>query len=315
MNRSKYKTEPTHRNSRRCIKHDYLAPGIYLITANQYYGAPPMSRIHDKAQLTLTPLGEAIHREIYDINRHHPEIVVYQHVVMPDHIHIVLHVVKQLSRHLGQELAGFFGACSRHWQRLENLPHLLTLFQPFHDRILLRQNQLQTMKQYVADNPKRLAIKRRYPDLFQRYSHIEINGMHFAAFGNIFLLRDFDRQQVVVHRADSQQTRQNNYRTWMKCAANGGVLISPFISPDEKRIYENAEASGGRFIIICKDGFPERFKPAGAQFELCAQGRLLLLAPWPDNLTRSKVTRWEAMEMNRMAAEIAAYTGPICLKK
>ena len=63
--------------------------------------------------------------------------------------------------------------------------------------------------------------------------------------------------------------------------------------------------AGANLIIIRNEGFEERFKPSGLEFELCSEGRLLLLAPWPDKLRRSVVTRAEALEMNALAAKIA----------
>lgn len=85
-----------------------------------------------------------------------------------------------------------------------------------------------------------------------------------------------------------------------------GVLISPFISKAEKDIREAAISLGGRIIHIRNEGFEKRFKPSGRDFDLCASGRLLLIAPWPEKLNRSIVTRKEALEMNALASDLAA---------
>lgn len=168
---------------------------------------------------------------------------------------------------------------------------------------------------YIADNPARAAIKAANTDLFRRYNHIIAGDNEFAACGNIFLLKDFDRRPVIIHRADSAHARAAKEKEWLSCAANGGVLISPFISPDEKEIREKAIALGGRLVILRNEGFEERFKPQGREFELCSEGRLLILAPWPDNLNRSTVTRSEALSMNALAVALSSYSGPLSLRR
>lgn len=313
MDFNPHRTKPVRRNSRRCSGHDYCEPCIYLITATVQPGRPALAFVNARAVMERTALGEAVYQEIVGIHAFHTQIVVYAMVVMPDHIHIVMHVKERLPKPLGQVLNGFSGACSRHWQRLAALPVVQPLFKPFNDRILWHKDQLSAMIRYVKDNPRRYIVKQRHPELFRRYNHLQAGDREFAAFGNIFLLRDFDRQQVVVHRADSPQTRSENASKWLRCAASGGVLISPFISPDEREIYKQALAAGGRFVVIRNEGFAERFKPVGHEFDLCAEGRLLLIAPWPEN-GAAKVTRQEALQMNDLAAFLSAYQGDFLIK-
>ena len=221
---------------------------------------------------------------------------------MPDHIHLILFVTDRISMSLRNHIARFKASC-----RLPEHSAYIPLFEKgFHDRILSRAGQLQAMRKYVADNPRRFIIKCSNPDLFRRYNRIQIEGRVFDAYGNIFLLRDFDKMAVAVHRADTDEKRAHDRDTWLRCADNGGVLISPFISKAEKDIREAAISLGGRIIHIRNEGFEKRFKPSGRDFDLCASGRLLLIAPWPEKLNRSIVTRKEALEMNALASDLAA---------
>lgn len=321
--------ETAARKTRRCDSHDYKSPWIYLITATLREGRPPLANLivenpipaaprantepggnqdfsRDIRNYSLEPteLGLAVEKEITGIPALHPEMRIYSHVLMPDHIHFVLHVTEPLRRELGKELAGFFGACSKHWKRLSGNSELKPLFQTFHDRLLFRRGQLDAMNRYVLDNPRRLFIRKIYPDLFRRFNHLRIDGTDFAAYGNIFLLRNFNRLQVIVHRADTPEKRAVNNRLWTDCAAAGGVLVSPFISPDEKAVRDLAVAAGGSLIILRNNGFPERFKPNEREFNLCAEGRLLLLAPWPDRLNEKTVSRKDALAMNELARKL-----------
>ena len=65
---------------------------------------------------------------------------------------------------------------------------------------------------------------------------------------------------------------------------------------------DRAVALGGNLIIIRNEGFQEKFKPQGHEFDLCCQGRLLLIAPWPEQLKRTVVSRSEALKMNELAS-------------
>jgi hypothetical protein len=46
--------------------------------------------------------------------------------------------------------------------------------------------------------------------------------------------------------------------------------------------------------------------PKGEQFDACAQGRLLMLAPWEHHNERQRLTAMQCQQMNLMAIELAA---------
>lgn len=72
---------------------------------------------------------------------------------------------------------------------------------------------------------------------------------------------------------------------------------------------EYARDNGGKIILLRDQGFEERFKPNGAEFELCAAGCLLLLAPWPANVGRKSSAGYaEFHQMNDLALQIASLT-------
>lgn len=252
------------------------------------------------------PLGEAIRHEILEIPAHHPEMSILRFVVMPDHIHFVLYVKERLKRMLGSELAGFFGACSKLSSHLQGLDKVKTLFSPYFERIIFTREQLDKAIKYVEDNPRRYIIKKRNPELFKRYLHLNIAGHEYAAFGNIFLLRELYLLPVRIHRRWSQEEFQRYSEYCEEEINKGAVPITPGIHPDEKAILDYARKNGGRMIIIKDQGFEDRFKPSGKDFDLCADGRLLLLAPWPENIgCKSTAGYAEFHQMNDLALKIA----------
>jgi len=310
--------KPTiHNNKRRAPWHDYNSRCIYMVTVNKHPATPAFGHLRgatpDEAHIELTPIGETILSEIAATPAHNPEIRILSRVVMPDHFHLLLFVSRPMRHPLGSVVQALKSTITK---KAGN-PGGRSIFEEgFHDRILLRKGQLATLTFYIADNPRRLFIKHARPDLFRRYNHLLIGQMEFAAYGNIFLLRDFDKMNVVIHRADTPDIRRANEQRWLRCAANGGVLISPFISKDEKQIRDKAIEAGGNLIILRNEGFEERFKPLGNEFSLCADGRLLLLAPWPQDLNRATVTRRQALAMNSLAEKLAElpHTCPMTLR-
>ena len=63
-------------------------------------------------------------------------------------------------------------------------------------------------------------------------------------------------------------------------AERGAVLVSPWISPGEKAVKAEAVARGGRVVQLLAEGMGRYYKPGGADFDLCAYGRLLQLSPF-----------------------------------
>ena len=52
--------------------------------------------------------------------------------------------------------------------------------------------------------------------------------------------------------------------------------------------------------------YKNRFKPSDGLFDAVAEGRLLILSPWPFDPKKKQVTRAECVAMNQMAEEICS---------
>ncbi len=90
-----YKEDFTHHCKRRKMGHDYKAPCKYHITIAKAPQAPACSSIQinsltpEGVTVKLSPLGEIIKRTITHIPTHNPKILVLEHIIMPDHIHML----------------------------------------------------------------------------------------------------------------------------------------------------------------------------------------------------------------------------------
>lgn len=269
---------------------------------------PPFSEI--KGPLTeicveRTLLGLVIEQNLRKISDLNPALRLLQYVIMPDHIHFLLFVTTGIERHVGKyigELKVRIGQAYRAVGGNEG-----PVFKAhFDDRILHHRRSLDTIFRYIRSNPYRLAVRRAYPDFFRRVYGVTIGGKRYQTYGNQFLLRNPFKEQVVVHRRDSETEKAQNRERWLHTAANGGVLVSPFISPAEKAIRKEAEEHGGKIILITNQPFQDRYKPSAHDFDLCLTGRLLIIAPLeagPAELTRSV-----CLAMNTLAEEIISVT-------
>lgn len=285
--------------------HDYRTRTVYHITMTKSPEAPPFGELTGhglEASVSLSPLRKIINRQLFRMSEFAPEFRVLQHIVMPDHIHFLLFVTSMLEMPLGKYMA-MFKAKIRRYYRGAGGADVSVFERDFYDRILYNDRPMKTVVDYIRSNPYRLAIRRDYPEYFRRVNSIQIGGERFMAYGNVFLLRNPWIDNVVVHRRYTEQELAAERARWEHVAANGGVLVSPFISTAEKEERRNAEALGAKIICIYPEPLPPRFKPSGHDFDLCTQGRLLILAPC--ERYGPKLSRSTCVALNALAERIA----------
>ena len=181
-------------------------------------------------------------------------------------------------------------------------------------RPLSRRGQLQTMIRYVQMNPQRLATKRLKPGYFRVQKDIVIGDRNYDGVGNMALLMAANFKPVHVRSAMVKAAEQGDsepLRNYMNgcvlSARKGVVMISPFISPQEKRVIRVLLQEQRPFVLLADNGFRDYYKPADELFDACAAGRLLILSPWPYVEGKRHICRSECVALNAMALEICKY--------
>lgn len=319
---SKVKIEPNSQNfrkhmKRRKIGHDYKAPWKYHITLNKAQDAPDFSSLRilemmpNGVRLTLSAIGEIIENEIKDFSIHHPEIRVIDYIVMPDHIHLLIHVKERLNRAVGSAVGGLMTGISKIWRELNHNPDLNVFEEGYNDRIIYSFISLDSVCSYIRHNPYRLAVRRQRPDFFKKERHIYIEGREVQAYGNLFHLRNPFKYPLTIHRADDDRIFNQKMQDCLYYSANGGIVVSAFISQREKQIRKAVEDAGGRIILVSDRPFEDREKPARHDFDLCAQGRLLIISPMDyRSLPQSEhPSRSQCLDMNALAEKISKNPG------
>ena len=131
-----------HSMQRRSPGNNYFHPGYYHITITiSNRRAQSLGRIvgdlqypdghPDAPKVELTAIGKMVEYELrHSISRHYPVVEVQDYVVMPEHIHFILHVKNSIiskngrETHLGQIIAGFKKGCNRrYWEIIGLTPN------------------------------------------------------------------------------------------------------------------------------------------------------------------------------------------------
>ena len=167
--------------------------------------------------------------------------------VMPYHVHLVIQVLAPLPQSIGTVVRGFKSGCTKVYKEMygsgENATgmdgkerangtgvdapaHFARIFERrgsvwqqdaayYHERILHAPGQLRRMIDYVTDNPRRLWIKSRHPELFRLHRRTEVAGLSFTSVGNHFRL-DWPDRQVVENRETrlKRRCRNSSRRYW-----------------------------------------------------------------------------------------------------
>lgn len=284
----------------------------------------------EKAYVERTQLGESIVNEIYHLGKIHPEIRILQFCLMPDHLHFIIHVTRPMKLSIRRVMQGFWQGTKRigrmHTLSVvsalnaesinkvdeEALHRAFPIFteQPF-VRPLSRKGQLQTMYRYIRMNPQRLATRKLKPGYFCVQRGVEIGGRMYDIVGNAVILTEDRYEPIHVRWTMVDEARHGDDRrlkdymsACVSAAREGAVMVSPFISQEEKQIQAKLLEEGLPFICIVDNGFGEYFKPADGLFDAVAAGQVLILSPWEYNPQKKHVTREECVAMNKMAEEI-----------
>ncbi len=93
------------RNSIRLHGYDYSSPGVYFVTMVTKDRLQIFGDIDD-GKLDLSKIGKIARLEWERIPFHFPEIKTGEFVVMPDHIHGIIHIVESQVRATLQNLPG-----------------------------------------------------------------------------------------------------------------------------------------------------------------------------------------------------------------
>jgi len=239
--------------------------GLYHVTLTVTDRQPLLGSLvipdNDPAQskVEYTDLGRAVLDYQMANAAHYPEIQILHYCLMPDHLHAIWYVKRQMPRGINAAVRGFWQGAKKAgraysylssigpesdsgrttkklWETAEALRGLIsdaeyanlpTIFGEMpHIRPMGKRRQLPATIRYIDMNPQRLATKRLMPGYFRVQDGIEIAGRTYSGVGNIALLDAAQFAPVHVRSIWVQDAEQHGDNTKLRDYMNGCVLAA-----------------------------------------------------------------------------------------
>ena len=251
----------------------------------------------DAPHIVLSPLGEKVKACWERMPQVEPGIELVCLAIMPNHLHAIIAVRRELPRPIGSVLRSFMGVTSHTlhqmiaagsvcWQSSEAKPSLWS--KGYCVGVCQTEQKLHTRIGYVLENPFFGILEGERHNFMERVMWLTIAGRPYSCYGNMLLLKEPDRLQVFCHRRHPA-TREPYHLTQdfreeraavLRAAADGAVIVTPGISPGEADIMWAVLRGGGAVINLQKDEIPlsDKWHPSNERRLYCSLGRLLVLS-------------------------------------
>ena len=280
-------------------------------------------------KVELSPLGRIVEEALFSMPRLNPGIMLFGHVVMPDHIHFNVHVQAGLPeplKTLGNAIRRFKNYTTK--QAKLSLPIATcgsagnsgdgrTVFgqttiwqQGYHDILCPTRAKIDATERYIAYNPLKWELMYGVAHCLWVREPLDSPRLDSADYwkgvGNVALLapslpmvslrvsmkvRDAAAIAAVVRRLEN-------------AVAKGYVIASGFISKGEQAVRDMlCRNKDARFVRIRPSALPNaRFKPESLYVDAFAEGRYLEIAKGNEEV---EFGRGACLDLNAEIVEIA----------
>lgn len=277
---------PRLRNSR--INYRF---GWFFVTFQVFQNKSELGAIvGDKC--VLNALGEAVKNLIKTLHDFNPEVYVDCFVVMPNHVHIVMKIDDRPTNdehHLGKIMRKLKSLAAREYRILKERglardigTHLWQ--ENYWEKIITSHEQLEAIRRYVEENPKRWSIDRFGPVTSFSQGNLGLLDEPFEAFvasqdtrGNALAPREWTRSAPPSRPEILPLRPENVLESGAVAPRVKPVIASTFTSAQEREVLRRLIAAGRRFIAVYPGGIPAVL-PGGIA-ESVAAGRALLMSP------------------------------------
>ena len=287
--------------------YDYNRAGVAMVTLKARKGMW-LCRITQEA-FALTDVGRIVQRELGGIHGFYEQVKIGQYQIMPDHLHVMVHVVANLPEGvtLQRVIRGFKIGVDRACRERFCKESFQVFEKGINDRLVFGREHLEREVAYIRDNVRRYRLLKANPELFRRPKPVLTltDGSRLFGFGNLFLLEHPRRVSVQISRRATELDWNRLHEELGFYLEQGYVFVSPFISSFEKRILHAVVAQGGRAIRLTHVCFGERYKPMGELFDLCCAGRLLEISVAGEFERYTRLDRAACLRLNEVTREIA----------
>jgi putative transposase len=278
---------------------DYAAPGWYFVTLGADYHRAVFGTV-EGIEMQPNGLGRLVEECWDQIPQHYGHIELGGRQVMPTHFHGLVRITRAGGKGLGEVMNVFKGAVTREWHKRESRfsekepvesrfsekvlgekerdsrfsEKLLSekvrpVWAPnYYDVICFGAEELEVRERYIADNPRRWAL-RELPEGRIKRSHYR---------GNTALLQELGPRRVL--RVSRRASTEAIAALQRELATFDGVVYSTFFSPGERACLEGLQRGTARLVWVLPMGMPIAV-PVGWTRPFLEQ-RALWLSAFPD---------------------------------
>ncbi len=273
---------------RRFHGYDYKRGASLFITIATAPRKPLFGRV-ENAAVVLSPLGIAVLEAMEAIPRLNPGIRLFEHILMPDHLHMNLRLEAGLAdplQTLGNAIRRFKSFTTALARKSLGLPRIWQ--QGYHDRICMSRAFIEAVTRYIAYNPLKYELMYNQPAFMRIREPLDSplldDDAYWKGMGNTSLL---DEGAKLLSLRVSRKVPSSALKTVAGRIENaveaGFTVVSGFISPGEVAVRDMLVANkAARFVHILPSCMGVRHRPDSRYLEPLAEGRFLEIAKGND---------------------------------
>ena len=265
------------------------------------------------ARLRRTALGLAVESRLAEMAQM-PGICLFNFVVMPDHVHLQLHLRAGLQDPLvvlGRAIGAFKSLCAKDFHELTGESGPLWQ-QGYHDWICVSEEMIAAVNRYIDYNPLKFELRYNQPEFLAIREPIAAWRLPSEEFwrgiGAVDLL-DGDTPFVALRisrRLSSRQIAEAVAR--IRRRVGDYVFVGGWISPGEKAVRDMLLAEPqGRIVQILPSAMPHDYRVGSMWLEAVRDRRAAIIARGNSEVEFSRAA---CLEVNDVAAELAAQALP-----
>lgn len=291
---------------RRYPNYDYSQGASLFITINAYQKQELFGQIRD-AQVYYSDFGYQVLHSLEDIPKYNPGFHLYEHILMPNHLHANLCMSPGLTSPL---LA--LGNCIRKFKTYTTTIARKTLGlskiweDGYHDYLCTSREFIEATARYIAYNPLKYELYRNIPQYMRIQEPIYLprlpSGLYWKGLGNTNLL--LENNPIIALRVSRSIT--DFYPLSQKInqlVGRGATIISGFISPGERMVFDTLlQTPSAKIIKMLPASMSLHYKPNSNFLNAIEAGRFLEIAYGNDE---KQLTRQDCEDLNSIIINIA----------
>ena len=268
-----------------------------------------------EAKLRKTQLGLAVERRIVEMAQM-PGIKLFNYVVMPDHVHLQVHLRAGLAAPLvvlGRAIGAFKSLCAKDFHEL--LGESGSLWQQgYHDWICQSAEMIDAVNRYIDYNPLKFELRHNKPEFLSIREPLVARRLSpdefWRGIGAVELL-DGDSPFIALRMSRKLASLQIDEAVGrIRRQVGNYVFVGGWISPGEKAVRDMLLAeSAGRIVQILPSAMPHEYNVGSMWLDAIRDCRAAIVARGNSEVEFSRAACLEVNETAKMMATQALPSG------